>query len=173
MDEPLEQAYFNWLLAKVTDVQQRVAAHWALAAELHNTEFVWLVPGDDLRAMDGIELRDFFCNEFGIERDPTWYNMQCSVLEMLIGLAIRAEFQTEIPVREWFWRFVENLGLTDGFRPLFPQEIYDVLYTFMWRMYRPDGSEGGLFPIRNSNKDQRKEEIWHQFCDYIAEEHLF
>ena len=50
-----------------------------------------------------------------------------------------------------------------------PIEVEEVLEHFMWRQYPPNG-DGGLFPLNNMEADQREQEIWHQFCDYLVDQ---
>ena len=45
-------------------------------------------------------------------RDDEWMGLGCSLLELLLALAIRCEFQDETPRGEWFMYFIKNLGLT-------------------------------------------------------------
>jgi hypothetical protein len=173
MDEPIEETYFKWLYSKVASVPIPTPAltYWNLLRILHRTEFVWLVSGDDNRAADGIEVRKEFFNQLGQERDPTLMSLPCSVLEMMIAFARRAEFQTEIPVRDWFWVFLHNLqlsGCSDA-EPDIEDFVMDVLDEFLWRTYQSNG-EGGMFPLSNLSKnDQRKVEIWYQFCEYVVD----
>lgn len=176
MNEPIEETYFNWLYSKVasTDVPTPSTTHWHLLRELHRTEFVWLLSGDDNRAEDGLELRREFYNamRFTFQEEFPWEHVGCSVLEMLIAFSRRAEFQTNIPSRDWFWKFLENLDLhelddahyDEGFIPY----VDDVLDRFIWRTYGKNG-EGGLFPLRFTGNDQTKVEIWYQFAEYIDE----
>lgn len=173
MDDSIDDAYFLWLGAKVADLPA-VAVQWDVLRELHGTEFAWLVVGDDNRAMDGIELRTYFCNEVGACPHPIWMGMGCSILELFIAFAMRCEFQTDIPVKEWFWMFIENLGIkasvnSHGFIPM---AIQDILHLFIWRLYEYSGYGGGLFPLRDAHQDQRQLELWYQFNDYIVENHL-
>lgn len=171
MNESLENLYFNWLCAKVIDTT--TPAYLDLLRILHKTEFVWVILGDRNRAEDGIELRDHFLNESGFENELEWYDESCSVLEVLISFAYRAEFQTEIPVRDWFWKFIENLNL-DDFRTVTQREeeyIRELLDVLVWRTYGKDG-HGGLFPLVSSDNDQRKVEIWYQFCEYLENQDL-
>ena len=58
---------------------------------LHKTEFVYYVPNDENRAMDGVYLReDFLSATPEYYATPDWMEMECSMLEMLIALAQRA-----------------------------------------------------------------------------------
>ena len=167
-EEPIEDTYFRWLCAKVMNIRDR--NYWDLLELLHRAEFVWLVPGDQNRMEDGLELRPEFLNESFINSHHDWQHQPCSVLEMLIGLARRANFQIERPRGEWFWEFIENLGLRDFRRvdPVDERGIYDILNAFVWRTYTHRG-EGGLFPMRRPRKDQRETEIVEQFFAYLED----
>ncbi len=171
MSTPLEDAYFDWLYAKVALLGPQDKSYFELVRILHNTEFVWLILGDDNRGSDGEDLRYLFLrSELIEEEDASWPMINCSVLEMLIAFAIKAEFQTDDSVRDWFWEFMDNLHLTEFSDDNMSYEAVDeILYTFVWRLYDLDGSGGGLFPLRSPSKDQRKVEIWYQFSEYILE----
>jgi hypothetical protein len=97
----------------------------------------------------------------------------CSVLEMMVALAIRAE--TTIMdntlygdrTKQWFWSMMMNLGLStmtdDVFDERFVQNRIDI---FLNRQYSYDG-RGGLFFIPNTDTDLRNVEIWFQLCWYL------
>jgi hypothetical protein len=175
MNEPIEDVYFNWLYTKVAsvDVPTPSLTYWTLLRDLHATEFPWLVSGDDNRCLDGVELRREFNREVLIDYDPPWMMMGCSVLEMLIAFSRRAEFTTDISAREWFWIFLDNLGLKEqnDAQQNISEYVAVVLDRFIWRTYRPDGS-GGMFPLRYPERDQREVEIWYQFCEYLVDQEL-
>src|SRR5687767_12232310 len=111
MREPIENAYFSWLCAKVLP-DPYTNIYTDLLLIMHRTEFVWdpHILGDRNRAEDGVELRRGFLLETGSYSEPEWESTPCSVLEMLYALAQIGEFETGQPVREWFWKFVQNLG---------------------------------------------------------------
>jgi hypothetical protein len=173
MDEPLENAYFKWLCAKVIQSKQPSTpslTYWKLLHILHSTEFVWLLQGDDNRAADGVELRGEFIFECKVSVAPDWRDLGCSLLEMLIGFSRRAQFTTGIPAQDWFWEFLDNLHLIDlndgaNFNE---EDVEDILDGFIWRTYNMDG-EGGILPLNNPPKDQRHVEIWYQFSDYVVD----
>jgi len=173
-NEPLENLYFNWLCAKVLNLVPSFrdeSTYWNLFRKLHKTEFVWMMSGDDNRAEDGKELRREFILMAEVPDDPEWrLVVGCSVLEMLIAFARRAEFQTDDPAHIWFWEFLTNLGLdTFSDQNGFEEDFVDlVLEDFIWRTYSPDGN-GGLFPIQNPSTDQRQVEIWYQFVEYLVD----
>lgn len=176
MDEPIEEVYFNWLYSKVAsvDVPTPSLTHWTLLRDLHNTEFVWLVHGDDNRAEDGLDVRHEFHRNVRLDgNDLPWMHIPCSVLEMLIAFSRRAEFQTDMPARTWFWIFLENLGLAqcNDAKHGITQRVSSVLDRFIWRTYRANG-QGGMFPLSNPREDQRKVEIWYQFCEYLVDQEI-
>lgn len=172
-NEPIESAYFNWLCAKVGPTHGTPSqVHWKLLRELHNTEFVWVEAMDENRALDGLDLRREFVDATHSSSDPSWDFLGCSVLEMLIAFSRRASFVTDRRPRDWFWECLRNLGIDhlsdavyDGHR------INDVLDRFIWRTYDFNG-QGGLFPLQDPHTDQRRVEIWYQFCDYLIDQEI-
>lgn len=170
--ESIETTYFDWLCAKVIDNEHRDYA--SLLEVLFTTEFVWVVSADQHRVADGFELRQEFVRDLEFNPDPYLDSRPCSILEVLISFANRAEFQTDYPAREWFWIFVNNLSL-DQFTRLVEIDrrvVDEILYNFIWRIYEPNG-RGGLFPMHRTKKDQREIEIWYQFCEYLEDHGLF
>ena len=124
MHEPIEEAYLNWLCATVMENPERPDFRELLHI-LQSYEFVPLLTGDHNRAEEGLAVRQQFLNETGLDANPEWNHIACSVLEMLIGLAIRAAWQTVTPPREWFWVFMQNLKLED-YRRIDPEDVPDV-----------------------------------------------
>lgn len=175
MIEPLEHAYFNWLYAKVCDVRSTSKSKQfeILLQELHRTEFTWIVTGDDNRAEDGRDLREEFYEMSTVDADEDWFNEGCSVLEMLIALARRAAFETGESTEKWFWLMLENLGLSklsDNKKPN-RDAIKNTLEIFVWRMYDELG-HGGIFPLRETEYDQRYVELWYQLSEYLWQNNI-
>lgn len=173
MSEPIEESYFNWLCAKVK--KSPFPLYLDLFKILYRTEFIGLMPGDENRAEDGKELREDFIRETQCGSIFDWDPLGCSVLEMLVAFSNRAWFLTEKPSTDWFWIFVENLRLSEYRHPISNKDAQmieqEILYDFIWRMYKANG-DGGLFPMRWPQTDQRSVEIWYQFCEYVDEEGL-
>lgn len=172
IEEPIEEVYFNWLYSKVASVENPTPSltYLKLLRQLHQTEFVWIISGDDNRAEDGLELRREFLNQSRMQYDRSWMLVGCSVLEMLVAFAKRAQWETDIPTREWFWIFLQNLHL-DGFNDSlegFGQEVASILDCFIWRTYDHNGN-GGMLPLNFSLHDQRKVEIWYQFEEFLVQ----
>lgn len=175
MNEPIEEVYFNWLYSRVAsvDVPTPSNSYWTLLRDLHATEFVWMVQGDDNRAEDGLDVRREFHNQVHMDRNDPWMNENCSVLEMLIAFARTAEFNSLTDAREWFWIFLRNLGLDElcDAQTGISRRVSEVMDVFIWRTYRRNG-RGGMFPIQRTTNDQRKVEIWYQFCEYLIDQDL-
>lgn len=173
MSEPIEDRYFGWLYAKVAPHPRSTPSrsYIRLFQTLHETPFVWLLPGDANRAEEGIDLRTAFLREDQAEYNEPWMALECSVLEMMIAFTRRCEFQTERSGPDWFWLYLKNLGLADISDGVYDAEqdpIDEILDTFAWRRYGPLG-HGGMFPLRYSDNDQREVDIWYQFCEYLVE----
>jgi hypothetical protein len=146
---------------------------WKLLRILHSTEFVWLVLGDDNRVKDALELRNEFVfkgKKPKIVRATT--GNSCSVLELLIAFARRAEFMTDTRAKQWFWEFMTNLGLSEftDAADFDPADVEEILDMFIWRYYDRNGN-GGLLPIINPVSDQRDLELWYQFSAYLVDQH--
>lgn len=166
--------YFNWLSDLVCG--RRFSSRDSfrrLLIFLHNTDFTYSIPRDENRAVDGIDLRWQFASERGFSSVPACLSGPCSVLEMMIALVIRCEEtimdDPELGNRtgQWFWNMVVNLGLGSMSDDRFDEIIVRrVVHRFLDREYEPDG-RGGLFWIRDCERDLRTMEIWHQMCWYL------
>lgn len=175
MDDPLDRDYLTWLYSQVSSVKLKTPSrtYWSLLKILFTTEFTWFIPNDDNRLVEGTDLREAFLDERGITNpDPSWMEMECSMLEMLIALSRRLSFEAEGEPRTWFWHLLENLDLhqfnDQNYSPLYEKGIRDALAQVNNRTYSPNG-EGGLFPLKRPRSDQRREEIWYQLNAYLNE----
>ena len=172
MTETLDDLYLTWLYSQVGDVKVRNKSrtYWDLLRQMYNTPFVWLIPNDDNRVQDGLDLRYEWIMEIGITPDREWMEEDCSFLEILIALSRRLAFEGEGHPPTWFWHLIANLGLqecTD--RSKYNQEeVNEVLETVIQRTYAPNG-RGGLFPLRYPKHDQREVELWYQMNEYLLD----
>lgn len=170
MEEPIEHLYFDWLCAKVkTD---RNANYLELFRIMHTYEFVPMNSSDENRVEDAKELRELFLSDIGVG-GTDWLGQEASIFEVLIAFSERASFQIDMTPQEWFWQFVTNLRLETYSRVTRQDRrtIDDILHRFVMREYEPNG-DGGLFPLRRPKNDQRKVEIWYQFCEYVEDNGL-
>lgn len=176
MNEPLDELYSIWLTSQVSNVRLKNPSrtYWSVMRQLHTKPFVWFVPNDDNREHDGLYLRDeFSAFHTEIQIDRYWYDLECSMLEMLIGLSRRLSFESDGEPREWFWCMLENIGLTTWcadkhYNREIAERIDETLERVIWRTYSPNGC-GGLFPLQRADRDQRQVELWYQLNAYLME----
>ena len=174
--------YFHWL-CEIICVDQGADSYWYLARALHNISYFWTVPNDDNRGLDGLRLRDEYLDNNGFDisvKSPLGYT-PCTMLEMLIGLAIRieetmAEAGTDDNTPKWFWEMIQNIGLDDCTDANFvghygEGKVAVTIQMLLEREYKRDG-RGGLFPLQQTKKDQRKVEIWYQMSAYLVENYF-
>lgn len=162
--------YMQWLFAKTG-----LVGYDQLLGVLFATGFYAEMSMDSNRCDNGVALRHRFRNEFELPPDcfsQAFYNKQCSVLEMIVALAIDLEerilYNTNYGDRtsKWIEEMLGNLGLMDYPDSKFDEDaVYSALWRFMVHSYRPDGL-GSLFWFPNINLDMRNLEIWEQALIY-------
>lgn len=166
--------YFDYLCSLIGKREN----YTILLEQLSYISFYSLIPNDDNRGVDGVQLRDQYLEEEGPHALSLCPTGPCSVLEMMIGLSYRLVFESaeskwEKNVGQWFWILVDNLGLTDYangtmYEPDLRDTIVAIVTVLLERRYKSDGN-GGLFPLKNPKKDQKNVEIWYQMSAYILE----
>lgn len=169
MSERLDRAYFEWLVLVLGVSQPSNGGVRTLLDVLFRSRFEWFVEFDRNRAADGMSLR----REYSFEHNdtvgvfgPDWFNVDCSMLEMLIALSRRMSIQTDISAPRCFWHMMRNIGLNQNSTEV---EIVIASDKIVSRTYAPDGSDGGLFPLDDPDKDQRQVELLYQMYAYILE----
>ena len=178
-----KERYFDWLCELVNGKDPR-ESYVRMLGVLFSRQYsydCWLELEKD-RVDDGVELRRTFVEDICIPQGEnpnaalailggTW---SCSVLEMLVALAIRidrdvlGEGERCDPTR-WFWEMIRNLDIAipdSYFRDEDVIAIDKALGRWLTRSYEPDGT-GGIFPIPGSPNDQRKELTWYQMHEYL------
>lgn len=169
VNAPIDESYFVWLIGQtvydgttpLTDAVYRV---------LYKTPFVYSVANDYNRAWEGTSLRYEYLDRFSYIRTirlSAWLELECSILEMLVALSLRAAYQSGHEPSWWFSIFTTNLGITKS-----PSRTVKTLKVFNSRQYDSDGY-GGLFPLNNPDSDQREMELWYQMGAYILENNLY
>jgi hypothetical protein len=171
----LDESYFLWLYSQVADpeIEEPYLTHWQLLRQLFTTKFVWRVHNDEARLQDGKALRLEFVRTEGLEGvEPEWMNIECSVLELMVGLARHMAFMVDGEPPFCFWKITENIGLRRYNDHVFNEDtITDVdviLDHLIERRYQRDG-QGGFFPLRHPSTDQRGVELWYQMSAYVVE----
>lgn len=165
MRSAVDPDYLEWLQGQVATPTDK--SYRQLLQELAAKEFVWLIPNDDNRLEDGLELRLEYFDEYErTEADSV------SALEVLIGLSRRLAFIAEGEPEWWAWRLIENLDLVRCWDPLSARKLRDLddrLDALIWRTYHADGT-GGFFPLAWPEADQREVELWYQMNAYVEEQ---
>lgn len=173
MNDYILNDYFDWLYYQVTNNlrQKGKVSFRKLMMQLHSMEYRFDIDYDENRASDGEALRWYYVDDGGDDGILQWKE-PCTVLEMLIGLAIKMESIMEEPeidssVARWFWLFMENLDLFNMNDKKFDKE-YTIrrVNMFLDRQYDSDGN-GNIIYIPDCPKDLREVEVWYQMCWYL------
>lgn len=175
-EDTIGERYLRWLYSQVASVKTRVRArtHWKLFRQLHDTIFVAIVSNDENRIADARDLRyEYLDGSENEQLDLDWVTSPCSMLELLIILSRAAAFEMDDRVDAWFWHFVDTLELEQFNDREYDDHAQEVIAATLdrviWRTYKSNG-QGGLFPLRRSNEDQRDVELWYQLNAYLLEQ---
>lgn len=174
IEEQVRSDYFDWMYGLMNDGRfAKTITYRKLFTVLHNTEFTYFIPHDENRAEDGIDLRYRYCVANDCENLGHYLNGPCSVLEMMVALAIRCEENIMCDpekgdrTAQWFWDMVSSLGLSAMTDYNFDEKVVnDAIRKLLKRKYNRNG-KGGLFTIRGWKRDAREAEIWHQLMAYL------
>ena len=168
-DNDITSKYLSWVFDLVGG-NEAVYKHSKLLYALYETPFKVVVPMDDNRASDGINLR----YRFAVDADVPYGAVtsvldckDCSVLEMMAALALRIEEDymsngenSRVPM--WFWSMIDAMGLDDqtnyNYDSVF---VGNTIKIFNNRQYKANG-RGGIFMTSRKNVDMRDLEIWQQ-----------
>lgn len=181
--DQIKSDYFYWLYNYVCEGRSHDKISYTLLFEsLHQIEFTYIIQNDVNRAKDGVDLRYRFAMENGYDNPDSIYDIYtvmdildgpCSVLEMMVAIAIRCEESIMANINygnrtgQWFWGMMSNLGIGTMHNDIFNQSVVNNIITiFLDREYEPDG-KGGLFYIRDCVDDLRYVDIWTQLCWYL------
>lgn len=172
----IKDDYFKWLYDLMChDRGSKKISYKRLFRFLHSAEFTYTIFRDKNRAHDGIDLRYRYARSLGYDSDyfADYLEGPCSVLEMMIALALRCEETIMDDPRfgdrttQWFWGMISSLGLNGMDDSRFDHKYaYSVIERFLRRDYEPNG-KGGLFTIKNCDRDLRDVEIWYQLNWYL------
>lgn len=174
LHQEVREKYFEWLYNYVCKGRSHDrVTYFKLFKYLHEVEFDFTISNDVNRAADGIDLRYRFANLEGDREIVNILGGPCSVLEMMVALAVRCEETIMDDTRygdrtgQWFWCMIKNLGIGNMTDDIYDEDVLSyIIDTFLNRDYAPDG-RGGLFYIRDCQYDLRNIEIWTQLCWYL------
>ena len=165
--------YFDWLCYLVKGRCRTGVSHIKVLEILYSTPFTPIVPHDDNRESDGIDLRNLYTWETGQIPDISG---PCTMLEMMTALSERLSFLVEDERcidngGFFFWQILGNLGIDiedEDWRSKDQKMVLGILEKLNTRSYGYSG-RGGMFPLRRVTSDQRKTEIWRQCSSWLIE----
>lgn len=172
MNDYILDDYFDWLYYQATNnIRRDKLSYRKLMMQLHSIPYRYDVDYDENRASDGTVLRWYYVDDGG-DDDILQWEEPCTVLEMLIGLAVKMENIMEEPgvdssASRWFWLFMENLDLFNMNDKNFDKDyVIKRVDMFLDREYTPNG-DGNIFYIPDTTRDLRDVEVWYQMCWYL------
>lgn len=173
IEDKIRNAYFEWMIDLVCNNRfSKDISYRKLLTLLHTIEFRYSIDRDENRAMDGVYLRYYYSFTNGYDDLSEFLEGPCSVLEMMVALAIKCEDIMDDTAygdrtAQWFWGMVTNLGLGGMYDAKFDKRVaIDCIERFLDRDYAPNG-KGGLFTVRGPHPDMRDLEIWYQMNLYL------
>jgi len=171
-----EILYRDWLITTITRSEEEYKTYRFMLQRLWNKNF-YTIEDDENRCGDGLERRAWYYDNVRSPLNNPDELGPCRVLEVLIGIAKRCEFEVfstpgNKDVKGFFWELLSNLDLTMYSISHWGTEdiiaIDSILSRWMDRAYSYDGW-GGIFPLDNPKEDQRTVSIWYQMHAYLVE----
>ena len=166
------ESYFDWLVGQVKGCEKREFLRF-----LFDLDFVYTLELDKNRAKDGLILRKIWKNSLEEEGIRTNFEAifeekpECSVLEMVLGVAIRMEDLLYIPgqdqIWKWFWELIENSEWEETLEKSGHEACKKQILA--WTC----GQKSGGWPNIFKNGHFFGHEIWYQMHDYVAKYHHF
>lgn len=174
--------YMDYILDRISLPVGYRTKYSKLLDYLFETPFVWSIANDVNREMDGLELREEYFDEEGIDyedRNSELDEHKCSCLEMMVALSEKIEYHImgepgdDYPAR-WLIEMIENLGLDEYDDYIFDEkEVEKIVHNWLKRRYDEDGN-GSIFPRKRQGKNREKKgknlkrvEIWYQMAEYL------
>lgn len=178
----VKEEYFNYLCEIIYGDNN----HNKLLKYLFDKDYIWKLPLDENRALDGKWLRHEFCNEMMAdkfsEKDEKdvmdTLSGPCSLLEMFVALAKRCEDQLlydwEIGDRTdvWFWEFMDNMGISaetdDDFDENYVEKVCQIFLSGECFYGEKFGEIGNPLPLFDG-KNECEIELWERLQLYVSE----
>ena len=178
----LDKEYFDWLYERVFGIRDvdTKKCFTIICDAMHRFTFRNLVEHDGNRVVEGTALRDEFLKgqkrRYELEDRLDLLFPDATIFEVLVALACRADFMLDHGPDFWFDIFITNLGLKEfndmGYLARDATKIQRRLRRFNDRRYQPHGT-GGIFPLKNTQQDQREVELWYQMAAYMTEQKMY
>ena len=173
------ESYFDWLCERVGIQDKHVKDSQAIDI-LYTTTFEVCkkyqkqVALDEARIEDALSMREKFMNDSDFEpMFDTRFLLgvglsDVSIFEIIVALADRMVYNCSDSIDRDAAFFIMFRNLFSGIDENDIEKLHERVQNFLDREYGKDGF-GGLFPLKNPKKDQRKVEIWYQMMAYIIE----
>lgn len=171
-----EMAYRDWIIDSMNVLEED---YRPLLKVLYNIPFHCELSEDENRLADGIEIRKVWLEEYFPDPDLDIYWGPANILEVLLGVARRIEFQIygrdgylEWDLARIFWDLIENLGILGYFGPLNPEEIEEIeqiSWDFMTKKRHKNALCCNIFHFASKKRQYWRMSIWDQMGLYIAE----
>jgi len=173
-NQDLKEAYLRWLEPQLRDDHGNPGdTYWGLINFMFDKAFEAIMPMDENRMADGLDLRLEFTREQNLQPKTLDSIGPCSFLEVLIGLSRRVAFNAGGDAPGWAWQLLGNLEmqrLTDPFTRPKQRKAQEVMDAVISRTYMPDGM-GSFFPLAWAEDDMTQIELWYQMSAYVGELH--
>lgn len=175
--------YLCWLMNQAQIDAEGPEGYLHLCEVLQGIYFVSLIAFDENRIEEGKALRTEWAETDGGDTDALEGELipyTCTALELILVLARRIQYemsdsQFEAGIGKWTAELMENAGLATFRNDIFEldpeyaeRKIKAILHGIVYRKYLMNG-EGGFFPIRYPETDQRNVELLVQMNNYLAE----
>ena len=169
--------YEEWVITNAVYLLGPFGIYTELCRYLYSRRFFWVLPEDETRASDGLELRTRFvrlggCTFGEVNQIHPGY---CTVLEALCALAMKME-QTIMSdpglgdrTGKWLHGMLYSMhldGMVDG--AMDEEGATSIVTRMLDRTYTEKG-DGGLFYIPVIDIDLREVPIWYQMHYYLSE----
>lgn len=159
--------YKEWLENIVYPDWSDRMQHQRLLSDLFETTYYPRMRSDVNRQKDGLELRYRYSYEKEIRVDEVRGVLpeRCSLLEMLVAMAIRCEEEITGDLSKgdrtsyWLRCWIHNLGIDMSDAEYNERTYKSRVTTFLLRRYAYDG-EGSIFYIPNPPEDMRYVDTW-------------
>lgn len=173
-DVTLPEDYLRWLEPQLRDEHGNPdKSYWELLKIMFERPFGFVIPLDENRLVDGLDLRVEFAHEVHIRPSAMEPLGPCTFLEVLIGLSRRLAFVAGGGAPGWAWQLMGNIDLHRMSDPVTrhkERKIQEIMTAVIDRTYLPDG-RGGFFPLAWPDDDQTQVELWYQLNAYVGELH--
>lgn len=179
----LADRYFLWLYDQVCGIRnvESPRSMTLVCSRMHAMTFLPLIPHDENRVAEGGNLRNEFVTKKASDRRDVLKTFDLmvpdtTILEVLVSLSRHGDFMVGFGLEWWFGEFLRNLGIGRFSDPVCitrtPGPIDRALRKFNERKYKYNG-QGGLFPLKLPDRDQREVELWYQMGAYMTENGLY